>query len=693
MTETDGAFERLCPALQYQIVNGLGWPELRPVQLGAIGPIIDGLNCVVLAPTAGGKTEAAFFPLLSQMDRLDWSPVSVIYVAPIVALLNNQEHRLQQYAALLGRRAFKWHGGVAASARKRFIADPTDILLTTPESLEVMLMSRNVPARRLFKGLQAIVIDEIHAFVGDDRGGHLSSVLERLSRYCGRDVQRVGLSATVGNPEDILRWVRGSSEREGRVLYPVGASKTPDVKLDYVGNLENAAAVIASLHRGEKRLVFVDSRRRVEALGKLLRERDVEVHVTHSSLSKEQRDLAERAFMEGQNCVIVATSALELGIDIGDLHRVIQIDCPPTVASFLQRMGRTGRRETTTPNCLFLATDDEALLLSAALLRLHARGFIEPVPLQTRAAHLLAHQLMALAIQEEGIARASFWGWISAATPFAHLTEQDRTELVDHMLGEGILHQDGGLLSLGEHGQRAYGKKNFAELYTVFSAPRTLTVMYGHEALGQIDASFAQATDLEKLSFTLAARTWRAKHIDWNRGLLHVEPIEVGGLPRWRGDPVFLGRALCESIRDVLTTDDEPELWSVRARAQLKEIRAEHEGLSPDGVTLLPEGTGFRLWTFYGGRANNVLAKTLESVLGAKITNNNLNISFKEQAGQSEVAIRHALDELREQERPNHADALRFAELCTHGRLTKFEPCLPDRLLNEYLAEELTELA
>jgi ATP-dependent helicase Lhr and Lhr-like helicase len=211
-------FERLSPALNYQIVNGLGFTELRPVQLNAVGPILDGENCVILAPTAGGKTEAAFFPLLSRMDTDDWKPVSVIYVAPIVALLNNQEHRLIRYAGLIRRRAFKWHGDVGAGQRKSFVREPSDILLTTPESLEVMLMSRTIPAKRLFQGLQAVVIDEIHAFVGDDRGGHLSALLERLSRYCARDVQRIGLSATVGNPEDILlrRRAKSRSVRRSR---------------------------------------------------------------------------------------------------------------------------------------------------------------------------------------------------------------------------------------------------------------------------------------------------------------------------------------------------------------------------------------------------------------------------------------------------------------------------------------------
>ncbi len=692
MSGAANAFELLTPAMQYQIVNGLDFKELRPVQLNAIGPIVSGENCVVLAPTAGGKTEAAFFPLLSEMDRYDWKPVSVIYVAPIVALLNNQENRLQQYTALIGRRAFKWHGNVGPSQRKRFIEDPSDILLTTPESLEVMLMSRKVPAHRLFQGLQAVVIDEIHAFVGDDRGGHLSAVLERLSRFCGRDVQRIGLSATVGNPEDILRWVRGSSRREGRVLHPVGASKTAQIKLDYVASLDNAATVIEGLHPGEKRLVFVDSRRRVEELGKALRERGVDAHVTHSSLSREQRKTAEQAFEFGQNCVIVATSALELGIDIGDLHRVIQIDAPSSVASFLQRMGRTGRRPDTSQNCLFLTTSDDALLRAAALLRLHARGYVEPVPLRTRAAHLLAHQIMALSIQEEGLSRADFWAWISAATPFQGLTEADRSALVAHMLTENILHEDGGLLSLGERGQRLYGFKHFAELYTVFSAPRTLTVTHGHDAVGQIDANFAQGSEFDQLTFTLGARAWRAKHFDWAKALLHVEPIEAGGLPRWQGQPVLLGRTLCQAMREVLASDDQPDIWSPRAKTQLAQIRAQHTFLEPEGATLTNEDAGFRLWTYEGGRANNLLAKVLESKLGEKVTCNNVSIGFKEGAGKSDVGIRQALDALHAEARPNHADAVRYAELCARGRLSKFEACLPDRLLSEFMAEELTEL-
>ncbi len=688
----EASWERLSPAMQYQIVNGLRWPSLRPVQLNAIGPIVDGENCVVLAPTAGGKTEAAFFPLLSQMDKHDWSPVSVIYVAPIVALLNNQEERLQRYAAMIGRRAFKWHGNVGPSARKRFLTEPSDILLTTPESLEVMLMSANVPARRLFRGLQAVVIDEIHAFVGDDRGGHLSSVLERLSRFCGRDVQRIGLSATVGNPDDILTWLKGSSQRPGQVLPPVGSPKSAQISLDYVGSLENAGAVIANLHQGEKRLVFVDSRRRVESLGKDLRARGVDVYVTHSSLSREQRAMAEQAFEQRSNCVIVATSALELGIDIGDLDRVIQIDAPATVASFLQRMGRSGRRAETVPNCTFLTTKDEQLVQAAALLRLHEQRYVEDVPLRTHAAHLLAHQIMALSQQEVGIAVSDWWAWLSSATPFLNLDEIDRQELLQHMLTEDIIAVDDGRFSLGERGRRLYGAKHFAELYAVFSSPSILTVMHGPEAVGQIDAYFAHVEDLENFSFTLGARTWKATYIDWPKAIVHVVPIEHAGLPRWHGQPVLLGRQLCRAMRDVLTGTEEPACWSQRARQKMKEVRQQHAFLTSNDDTLEQSTTGYRLWTFAGGKRNNLLAKTLQNNLGDKVTNNNIYVGFSEQAGKSEFAIRKALDDLRASGRPNHEDALQFAASCARGTLSKFEPCLPDRLLNAYLAERLTEV-
>jgi ATP-dependent Lhr-like helicase len=687
------AFDRLSGAMQYQIVNGLGFSGLRPVQEMAIDAILDGKNCVVLAPTAGGKTEAAFFPLFSQMDAQDWRPVSVIYVAPLRALLNNQEERLSRYAQLIGRRAFKWHGDVTDSLRRAFVNEPADLLLTTPESLEVMLMSRRVPARELFKNLRAVVIDEVHAFVADDRGGHLSSLLERLSRFCGHDVQRIGLSATIGNPDEILRWAAGSSKRVGEVVTPPRLKTTPELKLDYVGNLQNAAQVIAGLHQGEKRLVFADSRAKVEGLGAALTKIGVRTYITHSALAREVRERAEQAFAGERDCVIVATSALELGIDIGDLDRVLQIDCPTTVASFLQRMGRSGRRAGTQANCTFLATDGKALVQTAALLRLYKSGFVESVQLRRRAFHLLAHQLLALTIQESGVPVSDWWGWISTATPFSGIGDADRAALFEHMVAEGIVTIEAGLVELGLEGERLYGFRHFMELYSVFQTPRMFTVLWGTQEIGTLEALFVQSSDANAFVFTLGARSWRAVRIDWDNGLVHAEPMQSDRLARWIGQPRMLGRELCETIRQVLTSSDIDAEWSQRAVAQLTQARTDHAFLSPQGCTLQDEAGELRLWTFAGGRANGVLARVLEELLGARVTNDNLAVVCRDGAAKSAVGLSQALEKLVADGRPSDEDAVRLAGGLARGTLSKFQQCLTPRLEAEYLADVLVDAA
>jgi len=687
------AFDRLSPAMQYQIVNGLGFRELRPVQELSIAPVVEGRNCVLLAPTAGGKTEAAFFPLLSRIDAEDWRPLSVVYVAPIRALLNDQEHRLARYAGLVGRRVMKWHGDTTDSERRAFLADPTDVLLTTPESLEVMLMSPGIPSRRLFAGLKAVVVDEAHAFVGDDRGVHLAAVLERLVRLCGTDLQRIALSATVGNPEAVLGWLAGGSHRPAEVVRAPGQRAPPEVALDYVASHENAARVIAELHPGTKRLVFVDSRRGVEQMGRALRERGVEAFVTHSSLSVDERRQAERAFAEGRDCAIVATSALELGIDIGDLDYVLQVGCPSTVAAFLQRMGRSGRRADTRANFTFLTLTPEQLYQAAALLRLHGAGYVEPVRLPRRAYHVLAHQLIALSIQERGIPASDWWGWVGTAAGFSGVGEEERRALVEHMVAEEILAEDGGRLALGPRGERLYGFRHFMELYAVFSTPRAFVVLHGAQEIGTVEASFVEGQDPAKLAFTLAARTWRVVALDSTHGILRVEPAAHGSHARWSGRPILLHRPLCQAIRDILVSDEVDPPWTQRARGKLAEAREEHAFLRDSEVPLVPDAGGYRLWNFAGGRANNVLAHALEELLGERVTSGNLNIGFRDDAAKSEVAIRQALDRLRVESRPNPADALAYAAGLDRVRLSKFQPCLPEALETRYLADALTEEA
>ena len=526
----------LDPVLLHHIVNTLGWPDLRPLQHAAVAPLAAGEDALLLAPTAGGKTEAATSPILTRMAAERWTGTSVLYLCPLKALINNLEPRLERYAGWIGRRAALWHGDVTTGRRRAILANRPDILLTTPESLESMLVSAKVDHRAFFSGLQAVIVDEVHAFAGDDRGWHLLAVLERLTHLIGRPLQRVGLSATVGNPDQLLTWLQGAAagSRPATVVAPdvagVTAVATPrqppgEIELDYVGTLPNAAKVIASLHAGEKRLVFCEARQTVEHLGQLLRGHGITTFLSHASLSTDERRRSEAAFAEARDCVIVSTSTLELGIDVGDLDRVIQIDSPATVASFLQRLGRTGRRSDTVRNCLFLTVWGEALIEAAALLLLWGRGWVEPVTPTPEPRHIVAQQVMALCLQEHQIGDRLWPQWWNGLAPFDRSAEP----IVRHLAREGYLDNDGGMYFIGPEAEKRFGRRHFMDITAVFLGAPEFTVFVGRDELGKIDPCLLTEEVPGPRRLLLAGRSWQVTYIDWKRRRCFVEPVDSGG--------------------------------------------------------------------------------------------------------------------------------------------------------------------
>ncbi|MEN3540028.1 DEAD/DEAH box helicase [Microbispora sp. ZYX-F-249] len=605
----------LHPTIAYHLTNTLGWQRLRPLQQGALGPIGDGRDALLIAPTAGGKTEAAVFPLLSVMEEQRWTGLSVLYVCPLKALLNNLLPRLQAYAGWLGRRVELWHGDVSRSRRQTILRDPPDILLTTPESLEAMLIGTGVDHRRLLADLRAVVVDEVHAFARDDRGWHLLAVLERLTRLAGRPLQRIGLSATVGNPDDLLSWLQGSgaATRPSEVIAPETRTDpgAADVELDHVGSVANAARVIAALHNGEKRLVFCDSRRMVEELGQMLRDLGVTTFLSHSSLSAEERRRAEEAFAQSRDCVIVSTSTLELGIDVGDLDRVIQINAPWTVASFLQRLGRTGRRSGVRRNCLVLALTPDDLLASAGLLLLWSRGYVEPLRPPSSPRHIVAQQLLALTLQEGRIGDALWPDWWNGIGPFG---EQDARPVLDHLIAQGFLERDGGGLLVGPQAERRFGRRHFMDLTAVFTAPPEFTVLRGNVEIGRTDPGLLTSAVSGPRLLLLAGRTWAVDWIDWKRRRCFVQPVDGGGgRARWAtsmsGGASF---ALSRAMRDVVLGADPPVKLTRRAVSGLTGIREDHRDLvRPDGTVIVRTGGDLQWWTWAGYRANATLTATL----------------------------------------------------------------------------------
>jgi len=620
------AFDQLHPAVQHHVVNSLGWRELRPFQEEAIPVVLRGSHALILAPTAGGKTEAAILPLLSRMLSEDWRGLAVLYICPIKALLNNLEARLGRCCGLLGRRCGLWHGDIGESDRRRLRRDPPDVLLITPESLEVLLVSTRVDHAALFANLQAVVVDEIHGFAGDDRGWHLLAVLERLGCLAGRELQRIGLSATVGNPPDLLAWLAGHCAGEKTLLLPTESTGAKaDVLLDHVGTLDNAAIVISRLHRGEKRLVFCDSRARVEALAACLRGLGVRTFVSHSSLSLDERRRAEEAFGGGTDCVIVATSTLELGIDVGDLDRVIQIDAPATVSSFLQRMGRTGRRPGTARNCLLLATNDDALIRAAGLLDLWARGYVEAVVPPALPAHILAQQIMALALQEKGIGVETWREWLGRMPGFAAIPEADQRAVVRHLLETHILAEDQGVMGFGAAGEKTFGYRNFMELCSVFTSPPLVAVMHGQEQVGSVhESSFLGNSADEPCILLLGGRSWTVTQIDWVRKVAQVVPVEAPGRSRWLGSGPPLSQAMCQAIQHVLATRQQSTRWSRRARERMDVLFGEYSWVRPAATFLVQADQETRWWTFAGRQANLTLAGAITNVLGVPARADNL---------------------------------------------------------------------
>ncbi len=690
-----GAFARFPARLQQAIVARLRWPALRPVQDLSGAAILDGKNCVVLAPTAGGKTEAAMFPVLAGLLERPTRAVGALYIAPIKALLNNQEDRLGLYPEMVGLRRFLWHGDIPQNERKKFLREPTELLMTTPESLEVMLISPRIPARALFADLRVIVIDEVHAMAGTDRGAHLMSVLERLARFTPNDIQRIGLSATVGDPAAILRWLGGTSRREGLVIDPPHERRTREIAVHLDATMHDVAVRAAARAEGKKSLFFCESRAGSEDVADQMRGRGTEVFVHHSSVSLEERRLAEDRFERGKNTAIVCTSTLELGIDVGDLDCVFQANAPSTVSSFMQRMGRTGRRGGN-PNTTFFCDDPESLLQAIGIVELAREGWVEPVPPQTRCWPAFVHQLFAMTLQFGGVGRERAWEQLSRVPDFSGIDALEYGELIDSMVRREYLFESGGLLSLGARAEKVYGRKNFMELYSVFSTPQYYRVLEaGGREIGSLEQSFVDDLVEEMTSFLLGGRAWVVVEISHRQRTVTVRPAPRGKKPSWGGfAPKLLGFELCQRIRRVLT-DDAPIAYLAddAAVSTLAGYRDDYRALlSRTGHAVQLDAQAARWWTFAGGRINQTLRLALQHTEGWKIVADNFHLRI-EGDGLSHTSVESAIHALSQPTFWTDLDAWeRILASLPPYRLSKFHEALPPRFQQEMVGRYLLDI-
>lgn len=675
-------FGRFPPRLQEAIVARLGWTSLRPVQDMAGAAILDGQNAVVLAPTAGGKTEASFFPVLAQlMENPPVGSVGALYIAPIKALLNNQAERLGMYTEMVGLRRFLWHGDVTAPQRKAFLKEPTELLMTTPESLEVMLLSQKVAHAKLFSELQAVIIDEVHALAGSDRGAHLMCVLERIAAHSRHDICRIGLSATVGNPKDILTWLQGSSRRPGCVIDPPKVAGGRDLSIRFLESDLAVAEDACRMAAGQKSLFFCQSRATTEKVAERLRGREIDVFVHHSSVSLEERQAAEARFHHGRNAMIACTSTLELGIDVGDLDRVLQAEAPSTVSSFLQRMGRTGRREGTRANTVFFCQHPETVLQAAAIIELARAGWVESVRVNGRCWPVLVHQTLALCLQYGSISAERIWTELKAVPDFSAISYGEFTEMLEHMIAEDFLFRSGGLLAMGDRAEKTFGRKNFMEMYAVFSTPQLYRVVTeAHRDIGSLEQSFVDNLIANMSSFLLGGRAWLVLNVNHLEKRITVAPAPAGRKPSWGGYvPQFLGYRLCREMAAILTDERPLPYLTERAAYCIQEQRKERAQVL-GGVAFSVEMFGDEefLWTFAGGAVNQTIKYGLSLLFGWTVTSDNFRLKVIRPQEADQTGLLQGLKKLAEPATWADPDFQRRLLLALpEYRLSKFQPALP----------------
>lgn len=626
------AFARFPSRLQQAIVFRLGWSSLRPVQELSSHALLDGKNAIILAPTAGGKTEASIFPVLADLIEREPKTVGAIYVAPIKALLNNQAERLKTYTEMVGLRRFVWHGDTKASEKKAFIKEPAHILMTTPESLEVMLLSSKVPHTRLFNDLRAVIVDEIHALAGSDRGTHLISVFERLFRCTSNDVQRIGLSATVGNPQDILQWLQGSSNREGCVIDPPHIPSPKDIRIYYQETTKAIAQKASQIAQGQKSLFFCQSRSLAEKIAEQMQNRDTDVFVHHSSVSAEERSTAEERFHRGDNTSIVCTSTLELGIDVGDLDLVLQANASTTVSSFLQRLGRTGRRKGQRANTTFFCEDAETVLQAIALIELAKKGWVESVPTNNRVWSVLVHQIIALAIQFGAISAEKCWQQLSVVPDFSGIERSEFDHLIGYMVRENFLYLSQGLLSIGDKTEKTFGRRNFMEIYAVFSSPQLYKVSTeAGYVIGSLEQNFVDKLVEEMSSFLLSGKAWVVNYINHQDRTVKVIPAPRGKQPTWGGFiPQLLSFEMCQQIKELLIRRDRISYIDEKSQSSLDEWRQElNPVLGCSGFNISIEEERVLWWTFAGGQINHTLKYGMQVNKDWKIVADNFKLKIE----------------------------------------------------------------
>ncbi len=516
-------------------IRDKGWEQLRPIQTAAISKILSTSDNYILASrTASGKTEAAFLPILSKVD-FNETGIQVLYISPLIALINDQFYRIEELCKYLDVTVTKWHGEANKTLKDRIIKQPNGIVLITPESLEAMFVNKPFNVKQLFSNLKYVVIDEIHSFIGTDRGIQLQSILSRLQNVNAKPFSIVGLSATIGDYNEAKKFT--GNELHTKVLLDRTAKEINAIFRYFKnGNEELPLELLKDLYietKDNKVLIFPNSRGRAEEVAvKLKKISDrVKGHSNyfshHSSVDKEVREYVEYFAKNNnrQNFCISCTSTLELGIDIGTVDEVVQIDATHSISSLIQRVGRSGRKEGEGSNLFLYATTQWSLLQSLACWLLYKEGFIEPPQPTAKPHDILLHQALSITKGHSGIRLTDLVKQLKENFTFNQIEVTDIEEILNHLIEIDFLEKLQHEVIIGVEGEKVVNSRDF---YSVFKTEENFKVVNARNTIGEIPFS---PQIIEDENILLAAKIWKIKFIDFKSKKIEVIPAKDGKKP------------------------------------------------------------------------------------------------------------------------------------------------------------------
>jgi ATP-dependent Lhr-like helicase len=606
-------------SLQAVLSDRLGWCELREVQEQAYEAIRDGSDVLVIAPTAGGKSEAALIPVLDTMLKSGTKGVACIYLSPLKALINDQEERIAAFCRPTGLSLSKWHGDVPRGDRGWNQDDAPQFLLITPESLEVILHEKGHLAA--LANVRYVIVDELHAFVESERGVHLRILLDQLDQITKSPVQRIGLSATVGNPDEVLSWFSGGRRSRHLVAIP---SPAAEKKFRFViePDLDRRINALAGLVSGKKALVFVNSRTTAEIILQEANGLVKNLHIHHSSLAPAKKKEAEEAFHGSEGACIICTSTLELGIDIGDLDIVVQVGPPDSVSSFLQRMGRSGRRDRAA-FVAWLLSDPGELLSCCAVIECAKEKKTEPLRPLGKPWNVLVQQIFLNVFSASRIGRGMLVRKLLSFYVFSHFSVDDIEYVLGFLVSEGYLSIDGGIVMLGPTSEKVFGRSNYRDLYSVIKGGDEYRAITPEgDVIGSLDARFAHRNDPS--DFALGGATWSVVKCDERHNLVVVVPSgNIKGKSwvfRSSGGESALSLVICNGVQRIIARGETILPLRPSDEETLREaIGSFPAGIQERGIFVRAErgnaGREVIVYSFFGRRFNRVLAFLLKGHL------------------------------------------------------------------------------